>query len=80
MSPRFYDMPAFSLYSDQGTVFALISIGSGNRSKPLQDYAASADYDAVYNIYDKDVANKNLMSLTAYSTKDIIKTGVAADY
>jgi type IV pilus assembly protein PilY1 len=74
MSPRFYDMPAFSLYSDQGTVFALISIGSGNRSKPLQDYAASADYDAVYNIYDKDVANKNLMSLTAYSTKDIIKT------
>lgn len=78
MSPRFYDMPAFSLYSDQGTVFALISIGSGNRSKPLQDYTSgTADYDAVYNIYDKDVAKKNLMSLSTYSTKDIIKNELA---
>src|SRR5690606_36327299 len=78
MSPRFYDMPAFSLYSDQGAVFALISIGSGNRSKPLQDYTdGTADYEAVYNIYDKDVANKNLMSLSTYSTKDIIKGDLA---
>lgn len=78
MSPRFYDMPAFSLYSDQGAVFALISIGSGNRSKPLQDYTTgTADYEAVYNIYDKDVANKNLMSLSTYSTKDIIKGDLA---
>lgn len=78
MSPRFYDMPAFSLYSDQGDVFALISIGSGNRSKPLQDYASGADYEAVYNVYDKDVANKNLMSLSAYSTQDIIRTNLVA--
>lgn len=74
LSPRFYDMPAFSLYSDEGVAFALISIGSGNRSKPLQDYTVgTADYEAVYNIYDKDVAGKNLMSATAYTTKDIKK-------
>ena len=34
-SPRFYDMPAFSLYSNNGSIFAVVSQGSGNRSTPL---------------------------------------------
>ena len=34
-SPRFYEMPAFTVYSDRGGLFAVISIGSGNRSTPL---------------------------------------------
>ena len=34
-SPRFYEMPAFTVYSDTGGLFAVISIGSGNRSTPL---------------------------------------------
>lgn len=61
-SPRFYEMPAFSVYDYNGTTFAVVSIGSGNRSKPLAQYAAGQGYkyDAVYNIYDKDVADRNL--------------------
>lgn len=62
-SPRFYEMPAFSIYDYAGSAFAVISIGSGNRSRPLQEYAAGTsgrDYDAVYNIYDKDIAARNL--------------------
>ncbi|MEK5762010.1 pilus assembly protein [Acinetobacter junii] len=62
-SPRFYEMPAFSIYDYAGNTFAVISIGSGNRSRPLQEYATGAsgrDYDAVYNIYDKDVAARDL--------------------
>jgi type IV pilus assembly protein PilY1 len=62
-SPRFYEMPAFSIYDYAGTTFAVVSIGSGNRSTPLKDYTVGTtgyDYDAVYNIYDKDVAARNL--------------------
>lgn len=62
-SPRFYEMPAFSIYDYAGTTFAVVSIGSGNRSTPLKDYTVgttSYDYDAVYNVYDKDVAARNL--------------------
>ena len=65
--PRFYDMPSFSLYSNSGSVFAVVSIGSGNRSSPLQEYTsgtAGYDNDTVYNIYDKDVADKGLYGAT----------------
>ena len=66
-SPRFYEMPAFSTYSLGGEIFAAVSFGSGNRSKPLAEYTVSAtdyDYDAIFNIYDKDVANNQLLKLT----------------
>lgn len=62
-SPRFYEMPAFSIYDKAGTTFAVVSIGSGNRSNPLVDYTVGTtgrDYDAVYNIYDKDVTARDL--------------------
>src|SRR5699024_8815698 len=64
-SPRFYDMPSFSIYNEKGSTFAVISIGSGNRSQPLQSYTtttAGVEYDAIYNLYDKDVARKDLFT------------------
>lgn len=67
-SPRFYDMPGFSLYNHNGTTFAVISQGSGNRSLPLESYTSSDttyDYDAIYNVYDKDVARRDLFNRTA---------------
>lgn len=75
-SPRFYETPAFSTYSQNGTIFGLISIGSGNRSKPLIEYTYSTtttgtvsdySYDGVFNIYDKDVARDNLLKLVRTS-------------
>lgn len=66
--PRFYDMPAFSLYSNNGSIFAVMSIGSGNRSSPMADYASGTsgrNYDAIYNVYDKDQSRKDLYSLTS---------------
>ncbi|RZF56933.1 pilus assembly protein PilY [Acinetobacter halotolerans] len=62
-SPRFYEMPSFSVYDYAGQTFAVVSIGSGNRSLPLKDYTVGTsgyDYEAVYNIYDRDVAARNL--------------------
>lgn len=70
-SPRFYEMPAFSVYDYAGKTFAVISIGTGNRSKPLVDYTVGTtgrDYDAVYNIYDKDVTDRDLFK-SNYSFK-----------
>jgi len=71
-SPRFYETPAFSTYSQNGTIFGVISIGSGNRSKPLAEYTYDVDktgvtdysYDSVYNVYDKDVARESLLKTT----------------
>lgn len=65
-SPRFYEMPAFSTYSLSGKIFAVLSLGSGNRSKPLAGYSTNStvyNYDGIYNIYDKDVARNDLFQL-----------------
>ncbi|USE83528.1 PilC/PilY family type IV pilus protein [Acinetobacter tibetensis] len=74
-SPRFYEMPGFSIYDYAGKAFAVISIGTGNRSLPLKDYTVGTtgyDYDAVYNIYDKDVTRKDLYTTTTF-TKTLVK-------
>jgi type IV pilus assembly protein PilY1 len=74
-SPRFYEMPGFSIYDYAGKTFAAISIGTGNRSQPLKDYTVGTsgyDYDAVYNIYDKDVTRKDLYTATTF-TKTLTK-------
>lgn len=74
--PRFYDAPSFSLYSEKGKTFAVVSIGSGNRSSPLQDYTtgtAGYDHDAIYNVYDKDVADKDLYGSYTIKTDSVTK-------
>lgn len=44
VSPRFYEMPAFTVYSGTGGTFAVISIGSGNRSTPLLGKKVNGKY------------------------------------
>ncbi|WP_111893685.1 pilus assembly protein PilY [Acinetobacter sp. MB5] len=67
-SPRFYDMPAFSTYSYSGSKFGVISIGSGNHSSPLFDTSDTTyKNDAIYNIYDKDVARSDLFTVSGSS-------------
>ncbi|WP_368570964.1 pilus assembly protein PilY [Acinetobacter haemolyticus] len=74
-SPRFYEMPAFSTYRHAGNSFAVLSLGSGDRSSPLREHANSNtnySYDAVYNIYDKDVTSPRLYYPDyVYRTKNI---------
>jgi len=81
-SPRFYDMPSFSIYNEKGTTFAVVSIGSGNRSKPLQSYTVGTSDivdDAIYNIYDKDVARRDLYNATSWNTKDITSLALLSE-
>ena len=65
-SPRFYDMPAFSTYTNNGSKFGVVTIGSGNHSSPLFD-TSDTNYknDAIYNIYDKDVARSDLFNMNS---------------
>ncbi len=64
-SPRFYETPAFSTYSENGAKFGVLSIGSGNKSSPLFN-TSDTNYknDAIYNIYDKDVALTSLFTIS----------------
>ncbi|MCH7394494.1 pilus assembly protein PilY [Acinetobacter dispersus] len=80
-SPRFYEMPAFSIYDYAGQTFAVISIGSGNRSLPLKDYTvgtANYKYDALYNIYDLDVVRRDLYTTTTFYTKDLTRANLGS--
>ncbi|MDH1713760.1 MULTISPECIES: PilC/PilY family type IV pilus protein [Acinetobacter] len=78
-SPRFYEMPSFSTYSEGGTIFGVVSIGSGNRSQPLAEYSTSTNYkhDGVFNLYDKDVARSDLFNLTSSNAYVVTATGTA---
>ena len=79
VSPRFYEMPAFTVYQGTGGLFAVISIGSGNRSTPLLGKKVNTGYivtgendalnttltnDAIYNIYDKVVTDTDPAAVT----------------
>ena len=81
-SPRFYDMPSFSIYNEKGSIFSVVSIGSGNRSQPLLNYTtgtAGVEYDAIYNLYDKDVARKDLFTTNTWNTKDVTSLGLLTE-
>jgi len=73
--PRFYSTPTFTIHNSNNTTFGVVSIGSGNLSYPMS--AKDNSTDAVYVIYDKDVARRNLMVLkdsissTELYTKDV---------
>jgi hypothetical protein len=80
-SPRFYEMPSFSVSRDEsGSLIGIVALSSGNRSSPLSGTvgtnnatdSASAS-DGVFIVFDKDVVKTDLYGLdnTKLSTKDI---------
>lgn len=71
-SPRFYAAPSFAIFNavTEDKLFAAISIGSGNLSHPLAEYASGRNYDALYTIYDKDVTRSDLYGTTTFYTQD----------
>lgn len=90
-SPRFYEMPSFSIHEDNGYV-AAVAFSSGNRSSPLSGVSGTNQFgsttsaaDGVFVVYDKDVAKYNLYDASTsvksdaelISLNDNIGTGVA---
>lgn len=72
-APRFYTTPTFTIHNGGGSsgMFGVISIGSGNLSLPMS--AVNHNKDAVYVIYDKDVAKPNLYQL---ASSDLTTVGI----
>lgn len=90
VSPRFYETPGFSIYSGTTGNFAVVSIGSGNRSNPLLGKLVNSNYivrgetatlnetlenDAIYNLFDTDVVQKNSTTL---SLQDVTTSNLVA--
>lgn len=70
-SPRFYEMPSFSVHKGVDGLFGVVALSSGNRSSPLAGthmidgsaVVTKTANDAVYVIYDNDVARSDLYSI-----------------
>ncbi|WP_104492357.1 PilC/PilY family type IV pilus protein [Acinetobacter indicus] len=84
LSPRFYEAPGFSVYNDTNGIYAVVSIGSGNRSNPLLGKIVNNNYivsgetpalnaalsnDAIYNLFDTDVVKKDIPSTYTYALR-----------
>ncbi|MDG9949679.1 pilus assembly protein PilY [Acinetobacter ursingii] len=83
-SPRFYEMPSFSVHSGVDGLFGVLALSSGNRSSPLagvhringSDVTTVTADDGVYVIYDNDVARSDLYNDTALA-KNPLRTSPA---
>ena len=75
LGPRFYEVPALTIHNGTSRPFAVVSFGSGNRSKPMfpREPTQTATWttgeqsyinDGVYAVFDKDVAKTNLYTTT----------------
>lgn len=89
LSPRFYEAPGFSIYNGTSGIYAVVSIGSGNRSNPLLGKKVNSSYivngetvdtnkelqdDAVYNLFDVDIVKKDP---TTFSLRNTLLTDLA---
>ena len=81
-SPRFYEMPSFSVHRDSALgLYGVIAFSSGNRSSPLSgtvggngpvETATTSADDGVFVVYDKDVGKSTLYTSNAELTvKDV---------
>lgn len=77
VSPRFYEMPSFSIHESDNGYVAAVAFSSGNRSSPLVGAAVAngnqagsvvSASDGVFVVYDKDVAKTNLYATSPAPT------------
>lgn len=76
---RFYERPVVSFYRreggpDNGKLFALVNVTSGNRSSPLSELRTDNKYaNRVYGIIDSDVTRSDLYTLTKRKVENLIE-------
>ncbi|WP_257220233.1 MULTISPECIES: pilus assembly protein [unclassified Acinetobacter] len=77
LSPRFYEMPSFSVHDGVNGAFGVLALSSGNRSSPLAGTTGTnasgvgSAEDAVFVIYDNDVARNDLYTTTSLNTGNV---------
>ena len=76
---RFYERPVVSFYRresgpDNGKLFALVNVTSGNRSSPLSELRMDNKYaNRVYGIIDSDVTRSDLYTTTTRKVENLIE-------
>lgn len=60
-TPRFYDRLTTAVFNNGQSNFVLVTVGSGNRSFPLE---SSAQHNKIYGIFDYDAARNGLEDTT----------------
>ena len=76
---RFYERPVVSFYRresgpDNGKLFALVNVTSGNRSSPLSELRTDNKYaNRVYGIIDNDVTRSDLYTTTTRKVENLIE-------
>ena len=81
-SPRFYEMPSFSVHRDSSLgLYGVVALSSGNRSSPLagvvgknNSSASTSANDGVFVVFDKDVARTDLYAALPDSGASRLKT------
>lgn len=73
-TPRFYERPSTAVFDEGQNRFILVSVGSGNRSFPLQK---EAGLNKVYGLIDKD-ATANALETSSYTTSSTITSDALA--
>ena len=92
-SPRFYEMPSFSVHRDSSLgLYGVVALSSGNRSSPLAGVvstnnpsASTSANDGVFVVFDKDVGRTDLYTLTdsgasALKTKNVTLANLKSTY
>ncbi len=79
---RFYERPVVSFYRNQGganngKIFALVNVISGNRSAPLSTLRSNNTYaNRIYGIIDSDVTRSDLYTATTLTVKNLTETNL----
>jgi len=61
--PRFYEAPIVTIHDEGSRRFAVVNIGSGDRSNPLDITSTTAtNPNRIYGVIDRDVARQDLYS------------------
>ena len=76
--PRFYEAPAVTIHDDGTQRFAVVSVGSGDRSSPLDE---TQTQNGVFGIIDRDVARADLLTAadTTLYTKNLLRGSFKID-
>lgn len=79
---RFYERPVVSFYRreggpDNGKIFALVNVISGNRSSPLSELRMDNKYaNRVYGIIDTDVTRSDLYTSTTRAVENLTENNL----
>ena len=75
LSPRFYEVPSFTVHQGTSSLYGVVALSSGNRSSPLAGLSGTnasntvSAEDGLFVLYDNDVGRSDLYSSSFEATE-----------